>query len=196
MEENVQNEEKIENNQQSLKRVYIDVCGTAVIFGVTFATIYTVLNIFVSSRFGNLNLLAVISALLQFFVIFFMWKSSLSFALTKKTIAESDSKKLMKTIWIITLIIWFVVGISNYFYIKNNIDYSISSNKNLQTVDIIAEELYDEETIAEYQAQRDAMIDSIYAKMYTYYAILEVGTLVTYMLAAKLQKKKILKHVS
>ena len=196
MEENVQNEEKIENNQQSLKRVYIDVCGTAVIFGVTFATIYTVLNIFVSSRIGNLNLLAVISALLQFFVIFFMWKSSLSFALTKKTIAESDSKKLMKTIWIITLIIWFVVGISNYFYIKNSIDYSISSNKNLQTVDIIAEELYDEETIAEYQAQRDAMIDSIYAKMYTYYAILEVGTLVTYMLAAKLQKKKILKHVS
>lgn len=196
MEENVQNEEKIENNQQSLKRVYIDVCGTAVIFGVTFATIYTVLNIFVSSRIGNLNLLAVISALLQFFVIFFMWKSSLSFALTKKTIAESDSKKLMKTIWIITLIIWFVVGISNYFYIKNNIDYSISSNKNLQTVDIIAEELYDEETIAEYQAQRDAMINSIYAKMYTYYAILEVGTLVTYMLAAKLQKKKILKHVS
>ena len=196
MEENVQNEEKIENNQQSLKRVYIDVCGTAVIFGVTFATIYTVLNIFVSSRIGNLNLLAVISALLQFFVIFFMWKSSLSFALTKKTIAESDSKKLMKTIWIITLIIWFVVGISNYFYIKNSIDYSISSNKNLQTVDIIAEELYDEETIAEYQAQRDAMINSIYAKMYTYYAILEVGTLVTYMLAAKLQKKKILKHVS
>ena len=196
MEENVQNEEKIENNQQSLKRVYIDVCGTAVIFGVTFATIYTVLNIFVSSRIGNLNLLAVISALLQFFVIFFMWKSSLAFALTKKTIAEADSKKLMKSIWIITLIIWFVVGISNYFYIKNNIDYSISSNKNLQTVDIIAEELYDEETIAEYQAQRDAMINSIYAKMYTYYAILEVGTLVTYMLAAKLQKKKILKHVS
>lgn len=196
MEENVQNEEKIENNQQSLKRVYIDVSGTAVIFGVTFATIYTVLNIFVSSRIGNLNLLAVISALLQFFVIFFMWKSSLSFALTKKTIAESDSKKLIKTIWIITLIIWFVVGISNYFYIKNSIDYSISSNKNLQTVDIIAEELYDEETIAEYQAQRDAMINSIYAKMYTYYAILEVGTLVTYMLAAKLQKKKILKHVS
>lgn len=196
MEEKVQNEEKIENNQQSLKRVYIDVCGTAVIFGVTFATIYTVLNIFVSSRIGNLNLLAVISALLQFFVIFFMWKSSLAFALTKKTIAEADSKKLMKSIWIITLIIWFVVGISNYFYIKNSIDYSISSNKNLQTVDIIAEELYDEETIAEYQAQRDAMIDSIYAKMYTYYAILEVGTLVTYMLAAKLQKKKILKHVS
>ena len=196
MEENVQNEEKIENNQQSLKRVYIDVCGTAVIFGVTFATIYTVLNIFVSSRIGNLNLLAVISALLQFFVIFFMWKSSLAFALTKKTIAEADSKKLMKSIWIITLIIWFVVGISNYFYIKNSIDYSISSNKNLQTVDIIAEELYDEETIAEYQAQRDAMIDSIYAKMYTYYAIIEVGTLVTYMLAAKLQKKKILKHVS
>ena len=196
MEEKVQNEEKIENNQQSLKRVYIDVCGTAVIFGVTFATIYTVLNIFVSSRIGNLNLLAVISALLQFFVIFFMWKSSLAFALTKKTIAEADSKKLMKSIWIITLIIWFVVGISNYFYIKNNIDYSISSNKNLQTVDIIAEELYDEETIAEYQAQRDAMINSIYAKMYTYYAILEVGTLVTYMLAAKLQKKKILKHVS
>lgn len=196
MEENVQNEEKIENNQQSLKRVYIDVCGTAVIFGVTFATIYTVLNIFVSSRIGNLNLLAVISALLQFFVIFFMWKSSLAFALTKKTIAEADSKKLMKSIWIITLIIWFVVGISNYFYIKNSIDYSISSNKNLQTVDIIAEELYDEETIAEYQAQRDAMIDSIYAKMYTYYAILEIGTLVTYMLAAKLQKKKILKHVS
>lgn len=196
MEEKVQNEEKIENNQQSLKRVYIDVCGTAVIFGVTFATIYTVLNIFVSSRIGNLNLLAVISALLQFFVIFFMWKSSLAFALTKKTIAEADSKKLMKSIWIITLIIWFVVGISNYFYIKNSIDYSISSNKNLQTVDIIAEELYDEETIAEYQAQRDAMIDSIYAKMYTYYAILEVGTLVTYMIAAKLQKKKILKHVS
>lgn len=196
MEEKVQNEEKIENNQQSLKRVYIDVCGTAVIFGVTFATIYTVLNIFVSSRIGNLNLLAVISALLQFFVIFFMWKSSLAFALTKKTIAEADSKKLMKSIWIITLIIWFVVGISNYFYIKNSIDYSISSNKNLQTVDIIAEELYDEETIAEYQAQRDAMIDSIYAKMYTYYAILEIGTLVTYMLAAKLQKKKILKHVS
>ena len=196
MEENVQNEEKIENNQQSLKRVYIDVCGTAVIFGVTFATIYTVLNIFVSSRIGNLNLLAVISALLQFFVIFFMWKSSLAFALTKKTIAEADSKKLMKSILIITLIIWFVVGISNYFYIKNSIDYSISSNKNLQTVDIIAEELYDEETIAEYQAQRDAMIDSIYAKMYTYYAILEIGTLVTYMLAAKLQKKKILKHVS
>lgn len=196
MEENVQNEEKIENNQQSLKRVYIDVCGTAVIFGVTFATIYTVLNIFVSSRIGNLNLLAIVSALLQFFVIFFMWKSSLTFALTKKTITETDSKKLMKTIWIITLIIWFVVGISNYFYIKNSIDYSISSNKNLQTVDIIAEELYDEETIAEYQAQRDAMINSIYAKMYTYYAILEVGTLVTYMLAAKLQKKKILKHVS
>ena len=185
MEEKVQNEEKIENNQQSLKRVYIDVCGTAVIFGVTFATIYTVLNIFVSSRIGNLNLLAVISALLQFFVIFFMWKSSLAFALTKKTIAEADSKKLMKSIWIITLIIWFVVGISNYFYIKNSIDYSISSNKNLQTVDIIAEELYDEETIAEYQAQRDAMIDSIYAKMYTYYAILEIGTLVTYMLPAK-----------
>ena len=196
MEEKVQNEEKIENNQQSLKRVYIDVCGTAVIFGVTFATIYTVLNIFVSSRIGNLNLLAVISALLQFFVIFFMWKSSLAFALTKKTIAEADSKKLMKSIWIITLIIWFVVGISNYFYIKNSIDYSISSNKNLQTVDIIAEELYDEETIAEYQAQRDAMIDSIKAKMYTYYAIIDVGTLVTYMLAAKLQKKKILKHVS
>lgn len=197
MEENLEKDvkEKNENKPETYKKVCIDICGTTVIFGVTLATIYTVLNVFVSSVINNLNLLAVISSVLQFFVIFFMWKASLAFALNKKTISEIDSKKLIKIIYIVTLVIWIVVSFARYINIKNNIDYSIASNKNLQTVDIIAEELYDEETIQEYQVQRENMINSIYMKMYIYFAILEIGTFITYIIAAKMQKKKILKHV-
>ena len=54
--------------------------------------------------------------------------------------------------------------------------------------------LYDDEEIAQYEAEKEKVINEVKGKVYTYLAVLEIGLLIVYLGVVPLQKKAILKY--
>ena len=82
----------------------------------------------------------------------------------------------------------------NFIRVNQTIEETINSDVNLRIAETYMQYLYDDEEIAQYQAEKEEIINENKTKLYTYLIVLEIGLLAVYLGAVPLQKKAILKY--
>lgn len=98
----------------------------------------------------------------------------------------------MKTLMIFTVIICFLTALINFSQVNETVENEINSS--LTVSEMYMQYLYDDDEIAQYEAEKEKIISETKLKLYTYLAVLEIGLLTVYLGVVPLQKKAILKY--
>lgn len=93
---------------------------------------------------------------------------------------------------IFTVIICFLTALINFSQVNETVENEINSS--LTVSEMYMQYLYDDDEIAQYEAEKEKIISETKLKLYTYLAVLEIGLLTVYLGVVPLQKKAILKY--
>lgn len=162
-----------------------------IVFGILYSFIYASISKMVSS--DSLILIAVIAIILQGIAAFCVWRCSIATTFRKRSIDRNDVPTVMKNLLIFTVIFCFISALMNFSEVNEKIDKTINFNGSLQFTESFMKNMYNDE-MAQYQAEKEKVINETKTKLYTYLAVLEIGLLVVYLGVVPLQKNSILKH--
>ena len=95
---------------------------------------------------------------------------------------------------IFTVVICFLTALMNFAQVNETVEDTINSDASLRISETYMQCLYDDEEIAQYEAEKEKIISETKTKLYTYLAVLEIGLLAVYLGVVPLQKKAILKY--
>ena len=164
-----------------------------IVFGILYSSIYSAITNTIPENY-SLVLKAIIAILLQGIIVFFIWRCSIATTFRKRLIETNDVKTVIKNLMIFTVIICFITAMINFIRVNQTIEETINSDVNLRIAETYMQYLYDDEEIAQYQAEKEEIINENKTKLYTYLIVLEIGLLAVYLGAVPLQKKAILKY--
>ena len=137
---------------------------------------------------------AIIVIILQGITAFCTWRCTIATTFRKRLIDRNDVQTVMKNLMIFTFILCFISGLMNYSNVNEKLDEVINSNPSLILSETYMKYLYNEEEIAQYQSEKEKVINETKTKLYRYLAILEIGLISVYLGVVPLQKKTILKY--
>ena len=173
-----------------------ELIGGFILYGIPFAILYSIIYALISKVIPSESLVmtVIIAIILQGLGAFLVWKCSIATTFRKRSIDRNDVPTVMKNLMIFTVIFCFISAIMNFSEVNQKIDKTINSNASGQLSENFMKYMYDDEQIAQYQAEKEKAIDEAKTKLYTYLAVLEIGLLAVYLCVVPLQKNSILKH--
>lgn len=170
--------------------------GNWLLWGLLFGIIYSFIYSLIASSIESMVAIALVSIVLQGITAILVWKFSTSSSFKKKTISYDDIPAVMKNLVIFTIVICVITAMYNISTVNTTIDEVIESNYQLNFSESMMSYLYDDEEIAEYQAEKEKAIEELKDKFYTYLIVLEIGLTAVYLAVLPLEKNYILKYVS
>ena len=187
----------MENKQVATVRTITgELIGGFILYGIVFSILYSFIYSAITNRISedSLILTAIIAIILQGITVFCIWRCSIATTFRKRLIETSDVKPVMKNLIIFTVIICFLTAWMNFARVNETVEDTINSNTGVMMSETYMQYLYDDEEIAQYEAEKEKIISETKTKVYTYLAVLEIGLLAVYLGVIPLQKKAILKY--
>ncbi len=180
----------------TIRTITGELIGGFLIYGIPFAILYRIIFALISKVIPSESLIitAIVAIVLHGLIAFFVWKCSIATTFRKRAISRNDVSTVMRNLFIFTVILCFINAIINFSDVNQKIDQSINSNVNLQLSENFMKYMYNDEQMAQYQVEKEKAIDEAKTKLYTYWAVLEIGLLVVFLGVVPLQKRSILKH--
>ena len=183
----------LENKQVATVRTITgELIGGFILYGIVFGILYSFIYSAITNRISedSLILTAIIAIILQGIIVFCVWRCSIATTFRKRLIEINDVKTVMKNLMIFTVVICFLTALMNFAQVNETVEDTI----NLRISETYMQYLYDDEEIAQYEAEKEKIISETKTKVYTYLAVLEIGLLAVYLGVIPLQKKAILKY--
>lgn len=188
---------RLENKEVSTVRTITgELIGGFILYGIVFGILYSFIYSAITNRISenSLILTAIIAIILQGITVFCVWRCSIATTFRKRLIETNDVKTVMKNLMIFTVIICFLTALMNFARVNETVEDAINSDVSLKISESYMQYLYDDEEIAQYEAEKEKVISETKSKLYTYLAVLEIGLLAVYLGVVPLQKKAILKY--
>ena len=185
----------LENKQVATVRTITgELIGGFILYGIVFGILYSFIYSAITNRISedSLILTAIIAIILQGITVFCIWRCSIATTFRKRLIETDDVKTVMKNLMIFTVIICFLTALINFAQVNETVENEINSS--LMVSEMYMQYLYDDDEIAQYEAEKEKIISETKSKLYTYLAVLEIGLLAVYLGVVPLQKKAILKY--
>lgn len=127
------------------------------------------------------------------FLVFIIWKSSIKSTFKNKLIRQSDVSKVMKNLFILTIVFFIAHGTYNFININKTIEETVATTT--QNYEKLMSYIPNNKNkIAEYQKQMNEMIEQAKDELYKRLTILEIGIAAVYLVALPLNKKEILNN--
>ena len=173
-----------------------ELIGGYILYGIAFSILYSIIYSTISKMFSSDSLIptAIIAIILQGITSFCIWRCSIATTFRKRLIDRNNVQTVMKNLMIFTVILCIISGLMNYSNVNKQLDKTINSNTSLMLSETYMKYLYDDEELAQYQAEKEKVISETKTKLYTYLTVLEIGLLAVYLGVVPLQKKAILKY--
>ena len=187
----------MENKQVATVRTITgELIGGFILYGIVFSILYNIVYSVISNRISSdsLILTAIIAIILQGITVFCVWRCSIATTFRKRLIDTNDVQNVIKNLMIFTVILCLISAIMNFSEVKEKVEKTINSNASVILSESYMKYLYDDEEIAQYQAEKEKVVNETKTKLYTYLAVLEIGLLAVYLGVVPLQKKAILKY--
>ena len=187
--------DRLENKQVATVRTITgELIGGFILYGIVFSILYNFIYSAITNRISedSLILTAIIAIILQGITVFCVWRCSIATTFRKRLIETDDVKTVMKNLMIFTVIICFLTALINFAQVNETVENEINSS--LMVSEMYMQYLYDDDEIAQYEAEKEKIISETKSKLYTYLAVLEIGLLAVYLGVVPLQKKAILKY--
>lgn len=187
--------DRLENKQVATVRTITgELIGGFILYGIVFGILYSFIYSAITNRISedSLILTAIIAIILQGITVFCVWRCSIATTFRKRLIETDDVKTVMKNLMIFTVIICFLTALINFAQVNETVENEINSS--LMVSEMYMQYLYDDDEIAQYEAEEEKIISETKSKLYTYLAVLEIGLLAVYLGVVPLQKKAILKY--
>ena len=187
--------DRLENKQVATVRTITgELIGGFILYGIVFGILYSFIYSAITNRISedSLILTAIIAIILQGITVFCVWRCSIATTFRKRLIETDDVKTVMKNLMIFTVIICFLTALINFAQVNETVENEINSS--LMVSEMYMQYLYDDDEIAQYEAEKEKIISETKSKLYTYLAVLEIGLLAVYLGVVPLQKKAILKY--
>lgn len=181
--------DKLENKQVATVRTITGaLIGGFILYGIVFSILYSFIYSAITNRISedSLILTAIIAIILQGITIFCIWRCSIATTFRKRLIETADVKPVMKKLIISTVIICFLTAWMNFARVNETVEDAINSNTDVMMSETYMQYLYDDEEIAQYEAEKEKII----SETKTYLAVLEIGLLAVYLGVIPLQKKQ------
>ena len=188
---------KLEDKQiATVRTITGELIGGFLLYGIVFSILYNFIYSAITNKIAEdaLILIAVIAIILQGITVFCIWRCSIATTFRKRLIGRADVKKVMRNLMIFTVIVCIVSAIMNFVEVNKSVDEAIDSNANITMAESYMRYIYDDDEIAQYETQKEQVINETKTKLYMYLAVLEIGLLVVYLGVIPLQKKAILKY--
>jgi len=188
--------DRLENKQVATVRTITgELIGGFILYGIIFGILYSFIYSAITNRISedSLILTVIIAIILQGITVFCVWRCSIVTTFRKRLIETDDVKTVMKNLMIFTVIICFLTALINFAQVNETVENEINSS--LTVSEMYMQYLYDDDEIAQYEAEKEKIISETKSKLYTYLAVLEIGLLAVYLGVVPLQKKAILKYV-
>ena len=195
--EKIRGVNKLEDKQiATVRTITGELIGGFLLYGIVFSILYNFIYSAITNKIAEdaLILIAVIAIILQGITVFCIWRCSIATTFRKRLIGRADVKKVMRNLMIFTVIVCIVSAIMNFVEVNKSVDEAIDSNANITMAESYMRYIYDDDEIAQYEAQKEQVINETKTKLYMYLAVLEIGLLVVYLGVIPLQKKAILKY--
>lgn len=189
--------DSLENKQVATVRTITgELIGGFILYGIVFSILYSFIYPAITNRISedSLILTAIIAIILQGITVFCVWRCSIATTFRKRLIETNDVKTVMKNLMIFTVVICFLTALMNFAQVNETVEDTINSDASLRISETYMQYLYDDEEIAQYEAEKEKIISETKTKLYTYLAVLEIGLLAVYLGVVPLQKKAILKY--
>ena len=189
--------DRLENKQVATVRTITgELIGGFILYGIVFSILYSFIYSAITNRISedSLILTAIIAIILQGIIVFCVWRCSIATTFRKRLIEINDVKTVMKNLMIFTVVICFLTALMNFAQVNETVEDTINSDASLRISETYMQYLYDDEEIAQYEAEKEKIISETKTKLYTYLAVLEIGLLAVYLGVVPLQKKAILKY--
>ena len=164
----------------------------SILYGILYSILYPVISNSIPSDYSIFK--AILAIILQGITVFCVWRCSIATTFRKRLINTNDVQNVMKNLMIFTIIICLISAIMNFFEVNAEVEKNINSNANISIAESYMKYLYNDEQIAQYQAEKEKIINETKTKLYTYWTVLEFGLLAVYLGVVPLQKKAILKY--
>ena len=187
----------LENKQVATVRTITgELIGGFILYGIVFSILYSFIYSAITNRISedSLILTAIIAIIFQGITVFCVWRCSIATTFRKRLIETNDVKIVMKNLMIFTVIICFLTALMNFAQVNETVEEAINSNANVMMAESYMKYLYDDEEIAQYEAEKEKIVNETKGKLYVYLAVLEIGLLAVYLGVVPLQKKAILKY--
>lgn len=187
----------MENKQVATVRTITgELIGGFILYGIVFTILYNFIYSSITNHISedSFILTAFIAIILQGIAVFCIWRCSIATTFRKRLIETDDVKTVMKNLIIFTVIICFSTSLINFVHVKESVEDAVNSDTSLKLSESYMQYLYDDDEIAQYEAEKEKIISETKSKLYTYLTVLEIGLLVVYLGALPLQKKAILKY--
>lgn len=183
----------MENKELStVRKITGELIGGFILYGIVFSIIYRIIiTIVIKNIPDSYILLAITSIVLQGFCAFFIWRFSISSTFKKRSISPDDIPTVIRNMFIFSIIICIISAIYNFSNVNKQIDDTINSNISLRTAERMMQYVSTQEEIDQYEAEKEKIINEAKHELYTYLAILEIGSLIVYLGVIPLQKSKI-----
>ena len=180
----------------TVRKITSELIWGYILYGILWGILYSIIYSLLSKLFSADLLIpkAIIAILLQGITTFAIWRCSINATFKKRLIDRNDVQTVIKNLMIFTVILLFINGGRVYLEVNEQIEKEINSNTTLRISETYMKYLYDDDKIAEYQAEKEKIISEVKTKVYTYLTVLEIGLIVVYLGAVSLQKKEILKY--
>lgn len=187
----------MENKQvATIRTITGELIGGFILYGIVFAILYSIVYSVISSKISSDYLIftAIIAIILQGITVFCVWRCSIATTFRKRLIDTNDVQNVIKNLMIFTVILCLISSIVNFSEVNEKIEETINSDESVILLEFYMKYLYDDEEIAQYQAEKEKVVNETKTKLYTYLAVLEIGLLAVYLGVVPLQKKAILKY--
>ena len=188
---------RLENKQVATVRTITgELIGGFILYGIVFGILYSFISSTIINKISenSLILAAIIVIILQGIIVFCIWRCSIASTFRKKLIEKNDIKIVIKNLMIFTVIICILTALMNYAQVSEIVEDTINSDTGLMMSETYMQYLYDDDEIAQYEAEKQKIISETKTKLYTYLAVLEIGLLAVYLGVVPLQKSAILKY--
>ena len=187
----------MENKQVATVRTITgELIGGFILYGIVFGILYSFVYSAITNRISedSLILTAMIAIILQGITVFCIWRCSIATTFRKRLIETNDVKTVMKNLVIFTIILCVITAMMNFAQVNETVEKTINSDAGVIMSENYMKYLYDDEEFAQYEAEKEKVINEVKGKVYTYLAVLEIGLLIVYLGVVPLQKKAILKY--
>ena len=186
-----------ERNVITVKSITGKLIGSYFLYGILWGILYSIIYAKVSQNFSGENSLipiAMFAIILQGIIAFFLWRNSITSVFKKVTINKNDVKDLIKNLIIFSVVMCLISAGTTWIEMNDKIDETIENSLELRMAENYIKYFYNDEQIAEYNAQKEKIINETKTRMNTYFIVLEIGILIVNIGAVPLQKNYILKY--
>lgn len=186
---------KLENKQVATVRTITgELIAGFILYGIVFGILYSFIYSAITNRISedSLILKAIIAIVFQGIAVFCIWRCSIATTFRKKLIETNDVKIVMKNLMIFTVIFCFLTALTNFEQVNEIVENEINSS--LKVSEMYMQYLYDYDEIAQFEAEKEKIINETKSKLNTYLVVLEIGLFAVYLGVVPLQKKTILKY--